>query len=66
MAEWISVKDKLPFGEGCVLVCLNEHGAKMRHGRIDTDQIGIHSNWVRWRGYITHWMPLPEPPKEEE
>lgn len=57
---WISVKDKLP----------------ERYERVLTydERCGVKENWairlkpyVDWsQGYhITHWMPLPEPPKEE-
>ena len=62
--EWISVKDGLPeSGKESVLICL-------RWGEVD---IG----WCedgRWRsefvneyedGEVTHWMPLPNPPKGE-
>ena len=62
--EWISVKDKLPeSGKEGVLIGL-------RWGEVD---IG----WCeddRWRsefvneyedGEVTHWMPLPNPPKGE-
>ena len=62
--EWISVKDGLPeSGKESVLIGL-------RWGEVD---IG----WCedgRWRsefvneyedGEVTHWMPLPEPPKGE-
>ena len=60
--EWISVKDRLPeSGKESVLIAL-------RWGEVD---IG----WCedgRWRsefvneyeeGEVTHWMPLPNPPK---
>ena len=58
---WISVKDRLPENYKAVLTC---------------DKYGmIHENWllatktgVSWSiGYhITHWMPFPEPPKEDD
>lgn len=62
--EWISVTERLPeSGKESVLIAL-------RWGEVD---IG----WCedgRWRsefvneyeeGEVTHWMPLPNPPKEE-
>ena len=56
--NWISVEDKLPENFDDVLI----HYAD---GRID---IGCRypDGWMTERswGPITHWMPLPEPPKE--
>lgn len=60
MAEWISVKERLP--EEDIVVIL-------------TDHIDVGTGWFNgkeWRTpfadideyRITHWMPLPEPPKE--
>ena len=64
--EWISVKDRLP---GKNVNCIVHY----RHAYCDTDgyfaigccrydgekfQIGLAYK-------VTHWMPLPEPPKEE-
>ena len=51
--EWISAKDRLPELEKEVLVY--DSFGKMYIGLI-TDG---------WKGlYVTHWMPLPEPPKD--
>ena len=56
--EWVSVKDRQPCVEECrYLICLND-------GFIAT---AIWDNgWNLWAdaGEVTHWMPLPEPPKE--
>ena len=60
MSEWISVKERLP--EEDVVVIL-------------TDHIDVGTGWFNGKGWrtpfadideyrITHWMPLPEPPKE--
>lgn len=64
MAEWISVKDRLPENDERVLVCLNNVASAMCNGKIDTDRF-LKNGWVRWNKYVTHWMPLPEPPKED-
>lgn len=57
--EWVSVKDRQPCVEECrYLVCLDD-------GFIAT---AIWDNgWELWAdaGEVTHWMPLPEPPKED-
>ena len=56
MSEWISAKDKLPEKYGPVFA-FTEYG--------DTDGVYFYSDgsWGH-PDKITHWMPLPEPPKE--
>ena len=78
MPRWISVKESLPEGEGWVLaigLLLKKkkggnygwsvpHVAEYRHGRwCDLD--GMMPDLEDRSLKITHWMPLPEPPKEE-
>ena len=59
--EWISVEERLPSEDVRVLVWLrNDH--KTTYTRIDTDR-RLNGVWVRWYESVTHWMPLPEPPK---
>ena len=65
--EWISVKDRLPEADVAVLgrcfyheswrtlVC---YMSKRNAGEWYTNTVG---QWVQ----VTHWMPLPEPPKGE-
>lgn len=65
--EWISVDDRLPefcvsvlarcfyHGKWRTLVC---HTSKENAGEWYTDEV---CQWVK----VTHWMPLPEPPKGE-
>ena len=60
MSEWISVKERLPEEEERVLVYLDSNRS---YTKTDTDRL-INSKWVRWGRDVTHWMPLPEPPKE--
>ena len=63
MDEWISVKDRLPESGETTLVYngdIDVHG--FWNGRwLDYDENGYPFEVL----YITHWMPLPEPPKEE-
>ena len=65
--EWISVDERLPEdGKKRVAVFLQNNPliAAMGSNRIDTDRY-LNGKWVRWGKWITHWMPLPEPPKGE-
>lgn len=63
--EWISVEDDTPKdGEKRVQVFLRDDDFTKPIGenKIDTDRF-IDGKWVRWGKYVTHWMPLPEPPE---
>ena len=61
--EWISVKDKKPEVGVRVMVCGKRGGINI--GRLDypEDEYICVEKGHCYRGY-THWMPLPEPPKE--
>lgn len=58
---WISVKDRMPEEGVDVLVYLNRKGA-------DVDFVDRESgNFFYYdEGEVTHWRPLPEPPKESD
>lgn len=67
MDTWISSKDRLPSEEGAYLVYAKSE---------NPDKPFIHKAWFNieiqawelvpsvWASAITHWMPLPEPPKD--
>ena len=78
--EWISVKDRLPEGMDRVLV-LFENGGIMDaqyegciddesqfgtyRGYYDPDTLGfVDGEWIPYE-CVTHWMPMPQPPKGE-
>ena len=61
MDQWISVNEKLP----------NKDGSDLVHSSL-TGKVFTEHFWTgtgTWSGsakpYISHWMPLPGPPKEE-
>ena len=65
IAEWIPVSERLPEVETDVLV-YNDAGGMPT---VDVDSMGHYeyvdaSFWYRCQN-VTHWMPLPEPPKEK-
>lgn len=52
---WISVEERLPEPDNTeYIVCCEYHGKQC---------IEIHKGWNMHS--VTHWMSLPEPPKEE-
>lgn len=60
--KWISCAEKLPEETGRYLVCdrLDERV------RIEYFYASCNLGWAGAQAYkITHWMPLPEPPKGE-
>ena len=67
MSEWISVKERLPSEKGHYLC--RWHGVTCPEGM--TDVLNFDGKEFPWttifpsaRNIVTHWMPLPEPPKE--
>lgn len=67
--QWISVEERLPEPDTPVLVCVPDYSDTHRVliARYD-DLWGWIGQWdgaISMRTQITHWMPLPEPPKEE-
>lgn len=60
---WISVKDRLPEEDGEVLASLFGY-VYMCWFLAATNQFETPSGRVWDVGDVTHWMPIPEPPKE--
>ena len=58
--KWISVEERLPPAEGLYLVAV-----KNDHNRRYSKTAWFHANggWFSKQS-VTHWMPLPEPPRE--
>ena len=60
--RWISVEERLPeINEEVLVVAVND---------FDADEKWVSINWLdkdnQWPyAIVTHWMPLPAPPKEE-
>lgn len=65
---WISVKDRLPEESGKVLVYCKDGYMSAVHYSAKHQQFNNFDACAKrdevWD--VTHWMPLPEPPKEED
>jgi len=69
--KWISVDDRLPNEDDVVLICYDEkpYGDSVGDSLVDTAHYLLHGTWQmkhKWSREVTHWMPLPEPPKPIE
>ena len=70
--EWISVKDKLPpNGDKLVLIVVNGKGKNLTfRNAVEIANYTSKDGWILEtfpeleNMQVTHWMPLPEPPKE--
>lgn len=68
--EWVLVSES-PKENGIYCVMVENHKnrkvkmrayARYRNGR----WLDLYDNWENRCWHVTHWMPLPEPPKEKE
>ena len=65
--NWISVKDRLPEKDSTVLIYTDEHDIYMAkiYGENEAWPISNSCGCCGREERFTHWMPLPQPPKEE-
>ncbi|WP_294785703.1 DUF551 domain-containing protein [uncultured Eubacterium sp.] len=64
--QWISVDDRVPESSGTYIVCCKEQELKHVTFAKFYKKLGyweLKGARTFWK--VTHWMPLPEPPKEE-
>lgn len=63
--NWISVKKRMPDIDETVLCYSNKNGGDYFIGYIGYRSGAWIEDGVMHIGDVTHWMPLPKPPKEE-
>lgn len=65
--QWVPVTEKLPDDAGTYIICDCYGNVMSRHFCKKADGFAgyWHANGSKYYGNPTHWMPLPEPPKEE-
>ena len=59
--EWISVDDRLPEKDEIVIICTDKNF--IYAGELIGDTWFLDND--SWTETVTHWMPLPQPPKGE-
>lgn len=69
MSNWISVKDKLPNNRNEVIIfCVNGSVTTGKYVRESGDKYvwvtRIYNSYIDNILNVTHWQPLPKPPKE--
>lgn len=71
--QWISVKDRMP--EDGVFVLIVNDDSKMMIAKYESEVVRweykyTNYDWDVWddkeQGPVCYWMPLPEPPEQEE
>ena len=64
--EWVDVKDRLPEESGMYIVTAND-GHAQRVSFVQWQKKNRMWNLTGARSYwrVTHWQPMPQPPKEE-
>lgn len=65
--RWISVGERLPEdGQKIIAAFRNGGGLIVDQARYRNEEFDFASWAYVWGDNVTHWMPLPQPPEEEE
>ena len=61
--KWINVKDRLPENNCSIIVFADGYVCEAEYGDLGDLESVFHEAFEEINP--THWMPLPEPPKEQ-
>lgn len=71
--RWISVEERLPDANVRVLACVNILGkpsvwdaVRWNGKNWEAEEEPVYDYWTTIDHPVTHWRPLPEPPKEDK
>lgn len=64
MCDWISVKEKMPEEIGDYLTYIQKPLFNLFYRDVLT--FGGECGFLDQGKYVTHWQPLPEPPKDHQ
>lgn len=70
--RWISVKERLPeIGAPVLVYCPGVHTVRIGTHHFVTSIVDFHERGPIWDARfcnreVTHWMPLPKPPEQDE
>ena len=63
VGRWIPVTERLP-KHGDIVICFIKNGEQDMLQWDSFENLWVGKQWTYKRHAVTHWMPLPEPPKE--
>lgn len=63
--EWISVKDRMPEDDATDYLVYGRNGYGIVVAIYYGDGEWLTDDLTNITRFVTHWMPLPEPPKED-
>lgn len=64
--KWFPTSEKLPYKSMWCLVICNEHGGQITRVSLFYRDEFFEGDGKDITRFVTHWMPLPEPPKDGE
>ncbi len=65
MSEWVSVKDRMPEPGVPVLVVYSGHVQYVTYQLEAIEWSSTEGGETMPLSFVSHWMPLPEPPNEQ-